>query len=147
MSHSYRQAHTGRLTVEDLRVGLAGFVEVLASLGYRDLKVRFGWGCFNLSVDELWNPLPMKVDDLEEFVKQAEHAGTFEWGEGDLIVETSDDTVRMTICHESDLHCGTADRTVFDKMLAFWRAQGLTVWVSSAPKDSVGPIDWKPFES
>ncbi|WP_124664136.1 hypothetical protein [Burkholderia sp. Bp8998] len=79
----------------------------LTQAGIREAQVSFGWDC-NLPIDEMWQDHSVKVDEILEFVCQAERTGVVEIGRGDIFVESQD--FRLTLCHEGDAHvAGAAD--------------------------------------
>lgn len=105
----------------------------LRQLGERtgpEYRVRFGYGC-RASPGSGRPPFATRKHEvepaaLEAFVEASVGDGTFEPGESDLHVESSDGKVRIVLCHEADIHVAAREPELLGPFRSRWAALGYT---------------------
>ena len=95
---------------------------ILASLGFSECKVMYGWDC-DLPIDDLWQYQHLKVVDLPAFVASSIEGGIFKPGASDLIIESPDGSLSVRACHESDIHLVSSSESALAALAAPIAAQ------------------------
>jgi hypothetical protein len=95
------EVRTSPLNEPQLEQELDYLIALLARQGLRELHFAFGWDC-NLSIDDMWQYQPIKVEELPSFISGAEERGIFTLGKGDLFFRCN--SFEFVLCHESDIH-------------------------------------------
>lgn len=148
---------TEELAASQLESELLRVVEWLVRNSVHELYVIFGVGSV-VPLDRLWTPIPVTVQNLTAFVREAIHAGSFAFGRTDLhiydattFVKTSDRTFRcdypaltFIFCHESDMHFRCEDRGLVEDVKRGWIARGYGGYESVT---DVQPRNWVRFHS
>lgn len=99
---------------------LSSFCQVSAANGTGPAILMFGWDS-NLPIDEMWQDIPLPVEDIVDYVRAAEQAGTITVGKSGIFVKA--DGLEITLCHEGDLHI-EAEVAAAQPFLARWESKG-----------------------
>lgn len=94
---------SAKLTKSQVLEYLTRLPSLLAALGYRECDVSYGWLC-DLPVDALWCDHRISVDALSTFIGSAVDQEIFNPGGSELFIESTDSSVSVKFCHESDVH-------------------------------------------
>lgn len=100
---------------------LSSFCQAAVANGTVSAILMFGWDS-NLRIDEMWQDIPLPVENIVDYVRAAEQAGTITVGKSDIFVKA--DGLEITLCHEGDLHI-EADAAAAQPFLARWESKGL----------------------
>lgn len=101
-----------------MREFIAALPKVMRDLyGNQNLTVYYGWDC-NLQPDLLYEPMGVALDLFPYFIEHSIEQGIFEVGGSDLLIETPESNVKITICHESDIHLDGTDDEAIKKIVA-----------------------------
>ena len=111
---------------------------ILQVRGMEDLTVEFGWGA-KLEPELLWKQTQIKARDLLTYVQESEQRGIFSPGSSDLVIQSADRTLKVRLCHESDVHLWTDDQRLINEVVQHWREKGY----SASKCDSNG--GWRPI--
>lgn len=147
---------TEELNASRLESELPRVIEWLDRNGVHQLYVKFGVGSV-VPPERLWTPIPVTVEDLNAFVRQAISEGSFAFGKTDLhiydaatFVKTSDRTFRteypalqFTFCHESDMHFRSENHALVEDVKREWLARGYGGYESTTDDQ---PRSWVRFE-
>jgi hypothetical protein len=144
-AESIEEVRTEPLPVEQLRGNIPDIISFLLSLGYERVTVTYGFGC-NLPIDRLWKPVETHTGQLSAYIERSEQEGVFQLGRCDLHIEDAQNTLEFRLCHESDIHFASTDRTLVEQAIALWQKRGLVLYVSPGPKGSAGPMQWRRLE-
>ncbi len=117
----------------------------LRDWGQECIQVTYGFGC-NLSVEDLWRPEEVHLSELDAYIQHSDRVGIFRFGECDLHIEDAAERLEFVLCHESDIHFASVDEIPVRQVIALWRGEGLTIYVSPGPKGSAGPRTWERLE-
>jgi hypothetical protein len=129
---------SGILTRGQIITELQGTPELLASYGYAQVIVYFGFGsCGN--IDELWKEIQIEAEGLLQFAENGERRGLFEPGRSDLYIEAKDGSLLLQFCHDSDIHFRSENEALAAALESRWREKGF------AGYRKVGE-EWVPFE-
>jgi hypothetical protein len=101
---------------------LREFAEALPSVfrelfGDRSFSASYGWGC-NIHVDLWYKPMCVGPDGFRWLIEDSTEQKIFEFGNSDLLIDSPDSTMQITICHESDIHLDGSDDESIRKIVA-----------------------------
>lgn len=99
---------------------LSSFCQAAAAKGMEPAILMFGWDS-NLPIDKMWQDIPLPLEDIIDYVKAAERAGTITVGKSDIFVKAGGLTI--TLCHEGDLHI-EAEHASAQPFLERWESKG-----------------------
>ena len=106
------------LSSDVMREFIAALPTVMRDLyGNQNLTVYYGWDC-NLQPDLLYEPISVALDVFPHFIEYSIEQGIFEVGGSDLLIESPDSSIEITICHESDIHIDGTDDDALRKIVA-----------------------------
>jgi hypothetical protein len=111
------------LDEKDILREVPEIVATLRAAGIVSVTVTFGFGCRRdgEAVEVL---LPV----LAAFIDNAVATRVFRPGHADLYVSNRGDTVKITLCHESDVHWVAESDSILHETATRWRAAGKVVF-------------------
>ena len=87
--------------------------------GDHDLTAYYGWAS-NLHPD-LWHlPMSVPLDVFSYFIEDSILQGIYDIGGSDLLIHSPDSTVRILLCHESDVHIDGTNDDAIAKLVAYF---------------------------
>ena len=94
---------SARLSQDEIIAYLRVLPSIFSEIGLVECKVMYGWQC-ELPIDDLWQEQLLKVTEIPTFVSSSMERRIFKPGSSDLFVESSDGSLSVQLCHESDIH-------------------------------------------
>ena len=105
------------LTKNEILAYLGELPAIFAALGFIDCVAMYGWDC-NLPIDDLWQAQIVPVPALAAFIASSIEAEIFTPGASDLLIDASDGSFSVRVCHESDVHLASASAEVLIALAA-----------------------------
>jgi hypothetical protein len=118
------QLVTGILSRDEYLRAAGCITEFLQSAGVPSVSVAFGFGC-DCPDERLYVNVEMPLNRLIPYLLEAEAAGHYEVGKGDLHVRSGDNRFEFLFCHESDMHFPNEDGGLLQRLRRDWLAAGL----------------------
>lgn len=115
---------TSTITTAGVLQQIGEAVNVLKYLGHENIVIQYGWGC-NLDYEDLWKPIPVRIDTLMENITKSKEEGIFMPGSSDLYVSDLVGSFQLKFCHESDIHLSTNDRHLFESITKVWEMHSI----------------------
>lgn len=113
--------------LEEFREQLGLFVEFLAKEEIQHVSVVFGFAWGNELGDGKWTPEIISSDRLLDRIQEIEHSGIGKFGDDEIIVEIPGDSLRVTFCHERDIHLKFTESTeLVGKLKALYHGHWLS---------------------
>jgi hypothetical protein len=120
----------------------------LAGAGVSDVLVAYGFRC-NCPDDQLYKHVSMSLENLRLFIAEAESLGYYRTGKDNLHVEDDTGRTEFLLCHESDIHFISDDKSLVDRLNAMWLAAGYfkmfehldTEWRAAGAGGHSGPAE------
>ena len=137
-----QEIRTEPLNISQLATSVTDITALLQSRDLDSVEVTYGWAC-KLPEDQLWRPKEIKTQQLQFFIERSVDTGVYQFGRCDLHIEDKQKTFEFRLCHESDVHFESIDQTLVAKVESLWLQKGLTLYISTGPKGSALPKEWK----
>lgn len=100
--------------------------ELCLALDPSGLNVSYGWAC-HLEIDALYTDHRIESHHLLDFLDESARRRAFTLGQSDLHIHGAGIDFCFTLCHESDIHFESADPALVSRVVAAWKAAGLSV--------------------
>ncbi|HLG97214.1 MAG TPA: hypothetical protein VKX49_12955 [Bryobacteraceae bacterium] len=133
---------TEQISLHELGALVPQIAGLLRSWGYDTLSVTFGYGC-NAPTEQLWQPQEVETEQVPAFVQHGVRTGILLLGGCDLHIEDRERTLEFRLCHESDAHFECVQQDRVQEVERRWLKQGLVLYISTGPKGSALPKEWK----
>ena len=125
------------ITKEQILQQLGEIHNILKFSGHENVVIEYGWGC-NLGYEELWIPIPIKIDMLMEEISKSKAEGVFVPGSCDLFLRDLVGSFEIKFCHESDIHLSTNNPNLLELISKEWKSHSIE-WTT--PKKSRRQIE------
>ena len=123
---------TETLDASHFSVEVGEVVRAIQTRTKGEVSVMYGFGCTNDQKNQ-WEWISVSTAGLSEFLAVSAQKGIYEQGHADLFVSVPSLAVKVTLCHESDIHIEAAAEAIqfLDDFRLRWLRQGITVWWKS----------------
>jgi hypothetical protein len=118
---------TEPLTLEATWREIEALVNFLSSLGVEQVEVTYGWGC---KADGIEQPVRVPLAELVIFLHKNIAQEIYHLGEDNLYIVSDNPTLKLTLCHDADIHFEANDKAIVARLRDEWEARGLRVWRS-----------------
>ena len=89
------------------------------------VDLMFGWA---YDVPNQWEWQPVRAGSLRGLLAESAAQGIYGPGRGDIHLRCAERGVEFTLCHESDVHVVSDERTVVDEFVGGWATRQITSW-------------------
>ena len=113
---------SGILTREQIEEEISETSDFLIRHGIAQVTVSFGWGC-DADLHDLWKESQISPSQIDFFVDSEGSKVGFVAGKGDLFVESSEPSLKLHFCHDSDIHFSSRDSDIFLNLSQRWKAK------------------------
>ena len=138
MPHYGAKVSSAYISSDAIREFLAALPSVMRDIkGDRPLTVSYQWGCF-LDNDLCFTPMCWPLDLFPVFLADSIHKNIVMLGESELLIVSEDASLRILVCHESDIHLdGTDDEAIAKIMARFPQLDFRTAaeWEAALPRN------------
>ena len=116
---------TAPLTPEATWQEIHALVIFLAEQGIDQVAITYGWGC---TAGDVQQPIVVPLAALVGFLHKSIAQGIYHLGEDNLYIESGDPYIKITLCHEADIHFEAANTVLEARQRAAWESRGLRAW-------------------
>jgi hypothetical protein len=88
------------------------------------LNLTWGFG----TDPEYWFANAVGATNVRRFLEDAVVAGIYTWGQADVYIEMPGKEVKITLCHETDLHVESKDEAWIKRSTDRWSKEGIAWW-------------------
>ena len=103
-------------------------ISFMMSLSIVKVTVTYGWGC---QASDIEQPVVVPLDALVELLHNNIAQAIYHLGEDNLYIETfeaADPALKITLCHDADIHVEARDAALEAQLRAAWEGRGIRVW-------------------
>lgn len=120
---------TEPLTPEATWREIETLVNFLSSLSVEQVEITYGWGC---QADGIEQPVRVPLAELAIFLHKNIAQEIYHLGDDNLYIVSDNPTLKLTLCHDADIHFEANDKALEARLQGEWEARGHQVWRSKA---------------
>ena len=119
-----KKIQTIKLSRQELLNEIKFIISLFESIDEKESLLMLGWGC-DLSIDDLYKTKKVRIDELELKIFAYEKDNKLRIGSSDIFISSINNDFKFLLCHESDIHFETSEKSYYKTVLKHWMDTGL----------------------